>query len=164
MKKLTFGIILSLFVSTAFSQDALYDKVFDRDIKTVLMYSGDDDLSLPIWDLGSSKKLPLSFDDLNENTRDFSYTIVHCNSEWIPSDLDKSEYIDGYFDDQISEYQSSFNTTINYTHYTLQLPDKPDTKNYKGIDKDTLEDINLSLFNAEQIVQKLASSSSLPEK
>ena len=45
---------------------------------------------------------------------------------------------------------------LNYPgHYTLQLPDKPDTKNYKGIDKDTLEDINLSLFNAEQIVHNL---------
>jgi Type 9 secretion system plug protein 1st domain len=122
MKKIGFGILFSFLISTAFCQEGVYDKVFDRDIKTVLMYADNDDLSLPIWDLGSSKKLTLTFDDLHVDTRDFSYTIVHCNSEWLPSDLDQSEYIDGYYDDQISEYQSSFNTTINYTHYTLQLP------------------------------------------
>jgi CheY-like chemotaxis protein len=54
---------------------------------------------------------------------------------------------------------------LNYPgHYTLQLPDKPETEIYpdrpvtdfyKGIDQDTLEDINLSLFNAEQIVHNL---------
>lgn len=86
------------------------------------MYAGDDELSLPIWDLGSSKFLRLSFDVLGEQTKEYSYTFIHCNSDWTRSDLDKSEYIDGYFEDQISEYQSSFNTTVNYIHYSLQLP------------------------------------------
>lgn len=45
---------------------------------------------------------------------------------------------------------------LNYPgHYELQLPDKPETDKYKGIDNDTLEDINLSLFNEEQIVHNL---------
>jgi hypothetical protein len=86
------------------------------------MYIEGNDLSLPILDLGSSKKLVLGFDDLSLDTKDYSYSIIHCNSNWIPSDLDKSEYIEGYFEDQISDYQSSFNTTINYTHYSLQFP------------------------------------------
>ncbi|MGV8111791.1 MAG: hypothetical protein AB2L17_02680 [Lentimicrobium sp.] len=45
---------------------------------------------------------------------------------------------------------------LNYPgHYSLQLPDKPVTDFYQGIDEDTLEDINLSLFNPEQIVHNL---------
>jgi len=124
MKKIAFVVLLSLIVGTAFCQKVLYDEVFDRDIKTVLMYLADDELSLPIWDLGSSKYLTLSFDDLSEDSRDYSYTIVHCNSNWSKSDLNESEYIDGYFEDQISEYQSSFNTTIEYTHYSLQIPNE----------------------------------------
>ncbi len=122
MKKVVSVVLFLFLINAAFCQEAFYDKVYDSNIKTVLMYSDNDALSLPIWDLGSSKKLTLSFDDLSTDARDFSYTIVHCNSEWIPTDLDQSEYIDGYFDDQIQDYQSSFNTTINYTHYTLQLP------------------------------------------
>lgn len=86
------------------------------------MYLGIDEMSFPIWDLGSSKYLTLSFDELGVNSKNYSYTLIHCNSDWTPSNLDQSEYMDGYFEDQITEYQSSFNTTVNYIHYSLQIP------------------------------------------
>lgn len=123
MMKTIVSIALVFFtLITSQSQEVLQDKIFSKNIKTVLMYLGDDDMSLPIWDLGSSKQLTLSFDELNASVKDYYYTIIHCNSDWTPSKLDQSEYIDGYFDDQISEYQSSFNTTIEYTHYKLKIP------------------------------------------
>ena len=123
MKKILFWILISFVVNTVFSQeDIQYNKIFDENIKTVLMYSGDDEISWPVWDLGSSKYLTLSFDELNLDVKDYYYTIVHCNSDWTLSDLDQSEYIEGYFEDQISDYQSSFNTNVNYTHYSLKFP------------------------------------------
>ncbi len=122
MRKILLFIVVAFLYTSSYSQEILYNKIYNKNIKTVLMYSGEDDLSLPVWDLGSSKYLTLSFDDLSTEIKDYNYKIIHCNSDWIPSDLDESEYIDGYFEDQISEYQSSFNTTINYTHYSLKLP------------------------------------------
>ena len=122
MKKLLLVTLVMFTFYSAVAQEKIYNKIFDKNIKTVLMYVEGDDMSFPILDFESSKKLVLTFDDLSEDTRDYYYKLVHCNSDWIPSDLDVSEYIDGYFEDQISEYQSSFNTTINYIHYSLKLP------------------------------------------
>ena len=124
MKNLVFIGLFLLIINYSFSQEIFTNTIYNPNIKTVLMYSGDDDLSLPIWDLGSSKPLTLTFDELNLDNNEYSYTIIHCKSDWTPSDLDPSEYIDGYFEDQISDYQSSFNTNVNYTHYTLQIPNE----------------------------------------
>lgn len=117
--------ILSIYVFVVFSgysQVVFQNKIFDQNIKTVLMYLGDDEMSFPIWDLGNSKYLTLSFDELGTNSKNYNYTLIHCNSDWTASSLVQSEYIDGYFEDQITEYQSSFNTTVNYIHYSLQIP------------------------------------------
>ena len=124
MKKVLLLIFVAFLYTSSFCQKILYNKIYDKNIKTVLLYVGDDEMSWPILDLSSKKQLRFTFDDLNEDSKDFYYKIVHCNSDWSPSDLDQSEYIDGYFEDQISDYQSSFNTTINYTHYTLKIPNE----------------------------------------
>ena len=122
MKYTLILILTILFIKSSLSQEVIHNKINDKNIKTVLMYLGDDDMSFPVWDLGSSKQLTLSFDDLDSDIKDYYYTIVHCNSDWTPSGLDQSEYIDGYFEDQIPEYQISFNTIVSYVHYSLKLP------------------------------------------
>jgi len=122
MKKCLVFIIALIFSATIFAQESLQDKIFSKDIKTVLMYLQDDELSFPVWDLGSAKVLNLTFDELGTDSKDYYYTIIHCNSDWTRSNLDKSEYIDGYFEEQITDYQSSFNTTVDYIHYRLQIP------------------------------------------
>lgn len=125
MMKTILSIIVVIFsFISAQSQDFFQDKIYNKNIKTVLMYLGDDDMSFPVWDLGSSKQLTLSFDELSTTAKDYYYTIIHCNSDWTPSNLNKTEYIDGYFENQVTEYQSSFNTTINYTHYELCIPNE----------------------------------------
>jgi len=122
MKNLIRCIIICFVANSVNGQDVLQNKIYDKNIKTVLMYLDNDDMSLPIWDLGSSKKLNLNFDDLSNEYKDFYYTIIHCNSDWTQSNLDQGEYIDGFYENAISEYQTSFNTTVNYTHYRLELP------------------------------------------
>ncbi|MDK2979216.1 MAG: hypothetical protein PWP52_1930 [Bacteroidales bacterium] len=104
------------------AQGVLEDKIYKENIKTALIFVEGDELSFPVLNLSSNKKLKLLFDDLDADIKDYYYTIIHCNADWTPSDLDPSEYIDGYFEDQIDQYQSSFNTTVDYTHYTLSLP------------------------------------------
>ncbi|MFP4024843.1 MAG: DUF5103 domain-containing protein [Thiohalospira sp.] len=121
MKK--FVLLLILFVSLcAHSQNVIENKINNPNIKTVLMFVDGNELSFPVLDLKSDKKLVLTFDDLDADIKDYYYSIIHCNADWTPSDLDPSEYIDGYFEDQIDQNQSSFNTTVDYTHYTLLLP------------------------------------------
>ena len=98
------------------------DYTYDDNIKTILLYKEGFALSPPLIQLGSDEKIHLSFDDLNTNLRTFKYTIIHCDANWKPSDLMPMQYIDGFTDDYINSYGSSFNTMQKYYHFDLVFP------------------------------------------
>ena len=64
----------------------------------------------------------MSFDDLDADIKDYYYTIIHCNSDWTASDLMTSEYISGFTDEPITNYEFSFNTIQKYIHYQFEFP------------------------------------------
>ena len=98
------------------------NQTLNPNIKTVLCHKKEDELSLAIINLSSDDKLLISFDDLDGDRKNYSYTIIHCNSDWTPSDLMQSEYIDGFTEQPISDYEFSFNTIQKYTHYKFEFP------------------------------------------
>ena len=91
-------------------------------IKTLLCHKKEDELSLPIINLNTDNKRLVRFDDLDADIKDYYYTIIHCNSDWTESDLMQSEYISGFTDEPITNYEFSFNTIQDYTHYTFIFP------------------------------------------
>jgi len=91
-------------------------------IKTLLCHKKSDELSFPILKLNTDNQLLVSFDDLDADIKDYYYTIIHCNADWTASDLMKSEYINGFTDEPITDYEFSFNTLQTYTHYTFNFP------------------------------------------
>ena len=101
----------------------LNNSIKDQYIHTTLLHKKDEPLSYPIIRINSKEKLQLSFDDFNTDFRDYYYTIIHCNSDWTVSDLMQSEYINGFFDGRIENYEFSFNTTQKYTNYQLVFPE-----------------------------------------
>ena len=94
---LCFFIMNSLFPQEAAGDSAAIIKegIFDENIKTVLFHRAGWDLAPPLIMSGSDEKLELSFDLLYDPPVDFSYTIIHCNARWEPSDLQTYEYIEG---------------------------------------------------------------------
>ncbi len=123
--KFLFAIIL--FVNTSiFSQNTFQyrNKIYKTDIKTVLFYRAGWEFTYPVLELNSGKQLILEFDDLNPETTDYYYTIIHCTADWQPSDLNPIEYIRGYEEEQIDDFENSFGTLIQYTHYTLAIPNE----------------------------------------
>ena len=98
------------------------NQILNPNIKTVLCHKKEEELSLAIINLASDDKLLISFDDLDADRKNYSYTIIHCNSDWTASDLMQSEYIDGFTEEPISNYEFSFNTIQKYTHYKFEFP------------------------------------------
>jgi hypothetical protein len=96
--------------------------IYKENIKTVLIHREGWELSYPIIKLKSDDKIRLSFDDLENQTRNYSYTLIHCNSNWQPSDITPSDYIDGFIENQFSGYKFSFNTLVKYIHYSITIP------------------------------------------
>jgi len=94
----------------------------DSHIKTIKIFKTGTDLSEPIIELGSNESITLIFDDLSDNSKSYSYTLIHCTSDWKESGLIKSEYLEGFDTNPINDYQSSYATTVPYTHFKLQVP------------------------------------------
>lgn len=97
--------------------------VYSPQIKTLQVTVNDDWLSPPVMTLNSDDVINISFDELSHTYQRFTYHIEHCEEDWTPSDeLFESDYLSGFNDNPIEDYQNSINTTILYTHYSLQLP------------------------------------------
>ena len=98
------------------------DHVYKPHIKTVLCHESSFEMNPAMIELNSDQKIQVSFDDLEGGFKTFQYTFLHCDAAWNPDDLMVSEYLSGFFDDQINIRNSSFNTTVQYTHYKFQFP------------------------------------------
>lgn len=75
-----------------------------------------------IMELNSADFIEFSFDDLTHEYKRYTYAISHCNADWSPSDLSELDYLNGFNNNPIEEYEPSFNTTMLYTHYSLSIP------------------------------------------
>lgn len=80
--------------------------------------------SYPIVDLEGSTRLYISFDDLDGGVRDYYYTIIHCDRDWHPSQLNSMEYIDGYNEERIMDFRYSNKTLEEYTNYQFTIPNQ----------------------------------------
>lgn len=98
------------------------DHIYTPKIKTVQLHDESFEISQPVINLDSPQKLKLSFDELDADFKNYSYTFIHCNANWEPSNLMPAEYIDGFQDNPISSYRYSFNTLQKYVHYYTTFP------------------------------------------
>jgi len=100
------------------------DMVYDENIHAVKFHLAGFPLTQPLIDLGSNTTFMLTFDDLQEDLRDIYYTIIHCDADWQPSDLTTMEYLDGFDEELLDQYDFSVNTLTEFTNYQLTLPNE----------------------------------------
>ena len=93
-------------------------------IQTVLLHQKDNQSSKPIINLNSNDILELSFDDLNDKISQLFYSIEHYSFDWEKSDLLISEFVRGFSQNEVIDYEYSFNTLKKYIHYSVLFPSK----------------------------------------
>lgn len=85
-----------------------------------ITFKGPTDDQFPIIQLG--EPIRLEFDDLSASEQDYYYRIVHCDYNWEPSQLLKSQYLKGVDNQRIITYENSYTTLQPYSNYRLTLP------------------------------------------
>ncbi len=93
----------------------------DDDIRTIQLYRGTDESSLPVTVLESGKALTLEFDLMNREGRPLSIYFYHADRNWN-RDLSPNQFLESYRDDDLVEYRPSQGTVVPYVHYTYRFP------------------------------------------
>lgn len=95
-------------------------------VRSVYLAPVADELALPVIHMTEpgepSQQLLLRFDILSPETHNLRYRILHCNRFWQPDSLSPTEFLSTSPDGTIDNYQSSFNTLIDYTNYFQTIP------------------------------------------
>jgi hypothetical protein len=97
--------------------------VFRGNIKTVQLYAKGSQITPPVITLNAGDRLDLAFDDLDGDTKTYSYIYELRNEDWSPSGLNAMEYTKGFAGIQIDQYRPSALAITRYTHYHATLPD-----------------------------------------
>ena len=98
-------------------------QILDPNIKTLQVVVNQEWTSMPVMQLHSTDILHIGFDELSHNYHRYIVHLEHCNPDWTPTDgLFESEWLEGFNDLTIEDYENSLNTTFLYTHYQYQLP------------------------------------------
>jgi hypothetical protein len=91
-------------------------------IKTAQLHESTFDANPAILRFNGTEQLELSFDDLEADKKDYSIAFVHCDANWEPSNLMSSEFMNGFYEANILNFNFSTNTIQKYTHYSILFP------------------------------------------
>lgn len=99
--------------------------IFNERIRTLEVRTSSSSYAMPgpaVVIMGSGESVTVEFDHLAEDREYLRYELVHCNADWQPSTLSYVEYLDGFNEDTIDDYQFSQATTVHYVHYSFTIP------------------------------------------
>lgn len=128
-------LFLILFFSVIKSFSAIFeDKTPGIDIRTVLFYPADAQsaqvLEFPVLYLKGTRFMRMEFDELGSQYHNYNFKIIHCDRDWQQSILNDFEFLEGYNEFFIENYELSLNTRTAYTHYSFDVPPVKTSGNY----------------------------------
>ena len=118
-------ILLILLFFILLPLQAQQQRTFSEAIRSLQVSVNGNPLAPPVMEFGKQQHIAIEFDELSHDYHRFIYHIQHCNADWSETEgLFESDFLSGFNDQPIEDYENSFNTTQLYTHYRLQLPNK----------------------------------------
>ena len=135
MKSISLFILLFSFsvISAQPELEAYDDAVYREYIRSVRMHVNGLFLTLPVAQLGRNEALYLSFDELDGKGTRYYYTVIHCDRDWHPTqELSQFDYLGGYKEGEIRDFEFSSGTYQDYIHYKLSIPNDEVKWNISG--------------------------------
>ena len=106
--------------------------IFNPFVRTVTLRNSDNFMAPPVIRLNTSDRLTLNFDIIGDAHDYLRYRVIHCNTNWTPSRLIESEYLEGFNEGEIPDFAYSSNTYVHYVNYNLEIPNDDFRLKYSG--------------------------------
>lgn len=99
------------------------NRIYSSQVKSLQAVVNQDWLSPAIMRLHDDDVLRVSFDELSHDYHRYVSHLEHCEADWTASeDLFESDWLEGFNNIVIDDFERSINTTVPYTHYQLRIP------------------------------------------
>lgn len=117
-------IILAIAASVAAYATDTRTAIFDSNFRSLRACTESNYYAPPVVELGGDDRVRIEFDEISPEMRYMRYSLLHCDANWQPSQLVESDYVDGFNEADIEEYDFSSGTFANYVHYGISLPNE----------------------------------------
>ena len=117
-------IILSIAASVAAYATDTRTAIFDNNFRSLRACTESNYYAPPVVELDGDDRVRIEFDEISPEMRYMRYSLLHCDANWQPSQLVESDYVDGFNEADIEEYDFSSGTFANYVHYGISLPNE----------------------------------------
>lgn len=132
-------------------------RILSADYKSLQVVLNGDPLALPIMTLGSDDVLDIGFDQLSHTYHRLIYRLEPCNPDWTACDgLFESDWLEGFNNMPVEDYENSINTTVLYTHYRMTIPNEHSRLKMSGnyrlhiVDEETDEEVMVLEFRVAE--------------
>ena len=122
MRRLTLILIVLLL---AVMPAAGFHKIYSPQVKSLQVVVNQNWQSLPVMKLNSADRLYVGFDELSHDYHRYICHIERCEADWTTAtEMFESDWLNGFNDLIVDDYEHSINTTVPYTHYQFSLPNE----------------------------------------
>lgn len=99
--------------------------IFHPAFRTLRVTASGDDFVPPIVALRDEMShVTVGFDEISDDRRFMRYELIHCDARWRPEGLVASEFLDGFNEGVVEDYDFSRATLVHYVHYSITVPNR----------------------------------------
>lgn len=118
-------VLLGLFAVGRTEATDTSQAIFDPAFRSLKVTLDANEFAPPVITLGDPlSRLTVSFDELGDERRFMRYELIHCDALWQPEGLVASEFLDGFNEGAVEDYDFSRATLVHYVHYSITIPNR----------------------------------------